>query len=150
MKMQIVKYPEPSLLQRSSEAEVTKELSAFIDEMFYFMKNNLKWGEPVGLAAPQVGRNIRVFIALDEVYINPILTPIEKSGTERFEEGCYSLEENKFDYPVERYKEIKLRWQDRKSKWHERRFTGFPAQVIQHEYDHLEGRLCNQAQESVI
>lgn len=142
--MQIVKYPDPILLQKSSAAEINKELRRFIDDMYYFMRTELKWGNPVGLAAPQVGRNIRVFIALGNTYINPELTPVEAAGKETHEEGCYSLEDNKFDYKVERYKEIILRWQDKKGKWHKQRFKDFPAQVIQHEYDHLEGRLCSQ------
>jgi len=142
--MQIVKYPDPILLRKSEPVEINKHLRRFIDEMYQFMRTELKWGDPVGLAAPQVGRNIRLFIALDNTYINPELTPIVEAGTEVHEEGCYSLEENRFDYKVERYKEIHLRWQDKKGKWHKRRFTDFPAQVIQHEYDHIEGRLCNQ------
>lgn len=142
--MQIVKYPDLILLRKSEPVAINKELRRFIDEMYQFMRNDLKWGDPVGLAAPQVGRNIRMFVALDNTYINPELTPIVDAGTEVHEEGCYSLEENRFDYKVERYKEIHLRWQDKKGRWHKQRFKGFPAQVIQHEYDHIEGRLCNQ------
>lgn len=142
--MQIVKYPDPILLRKSEPVAINKELKRFLEEMHLFMQNDLKWGDPVGLAAPQVGRNIRVFIALGNVYINPELTPIVAAGTEIHEEGCYSLEENRFDYKVERYKEIHLRWQDKKGRWHKQRFKDFPAQVIQHEFDHIEGRMCNQ------
>ncbi|HXG64838.1 MAG TPA: peptide deformylase [Blastocatellia bacterium] len=141
--MELVKYPNPILFQKSVAVEINKELRDFIDEMFVFMKTKLTWGEPVGLAAPQVGRNIRVFIALDQVYINPELTPIPEAGFTIKSEGCYSLEDNRFDYKVPRYNEINLKWQDKKGKWREQRFKGFRAQVIQHEYDHLEGRLCS-------
>src|SRR5262249_515929 len=123
--------------------ELTREIKEFIEEMFHFMKTELTWGEPVGLAAPQVGRNIRVFIALNEVYINPELTPVEESAITVHSEGCYSLEKDRFDYQVPRYNEIILRWQNKKGKCRKERVKGFRAQVIQHEYDHLEGRLCS-------
>ena len=141
--MELVKYPDPILFKKSEPVEITKEVKDFIDQMFVFIKDELTWGEPVGLAAPQVGKNIRVFVALDQVYINPELTPVEESGTTRHKEGCYSLERDRFDYEVERYNEIVLKWQNKKGKWRQERIKGFRAQVIQHEYDHLEGRLCS-------
>ena len=140
--MELVTYPDPILFKRSEPVEITKELRDFIDQMFLFIENELTWGKPVGLAAPQIGRNIRVFIALDEVYINPELTPVEEAGAAVHEEGCYSLEKDRFDYKVVRHNEIILKWQNKKGKWRRERIKGFRAQVIQHEYDHLEGRLC--------
>jgi len=140
--MEIVKYPTPSLFERSKEVEINKELLEFIQKMFEF-KQNLSWGRAVGLSAPQVGRNIRVFIALDMVYTNPVMEVLEDEGKEMKQEGCYSLEENKFDYKVERYNAIRLTWTNRKGVEKSLIFRGFPAQVIQHEYDHLEGRLCS-------
>ena len=95
-------------------------------------------------AAPQVGRNIKVFIALGNTYINPELTPIPEDGLVKTKEGCYSLKERKYDYENVRYKSVHLKWQDKKGDWHEQKFTKWPAVVIQHEYDHLLGRLCNQ------
>jgi len=145
--MELIKYPNPILLKKSVPVKIDKELREFIDQMFLFIKEKLTWGEPVGLAAPQVGRNIRVFIALDNVYINPSLTPIEEAGTTVHQEGCYSLEKDRFDYKVTRYNEIKLKWQNKNGKWREERIKGFRAQVIQHEYDHLEGRLCSGIEE---
>ncbi len=141
--MELVTYPNPILFKKSEPVELTKEIKDFADEMLRFMKTELTWGNPVGLAAPQVGRNIRLFIALDQIYFNPELIPLEEAGTTVHEEGCYSLEKDRFDYPVERYNEIHLRWQNKKGKWRQERIKGFRAQVIQHEYDHLEGRLCS-------
>ncbi|HKQ04717.1 MAG TPA: peptide deformylase [Blastocatellia bacterium] len=141
--MELIKYPNPILFKKSAPVEITKEVRDFVDEMFAFMKGELTWGEPVGLAAPQVGHNVRIFIALKQVYINPELTPVEEAGTTVYEEGCYSLEKERYDYKVRRYNEILLRWQNRKGKWRQERIKGFRAQVIQHEYDHLEGRLCS-------
>jgi peptide deformylase len=141
--MELVRFPDHRLFKKSEPTPITKEVLALIDEMMGFIKQ--LWGHPVGLAAPQIGRNIRVFIALDEVYINPELTPVEESGTSIHKEGCYSLDRERFDYEVERYNEILLRWQNKRGKWRKERFKGFRAQVIQHEYDHLEGRLCSGA-----
>ena len=141
--MELITYPNPILFNKSVPVEITKEIRDFIDSMFAFIKEELTWGEPAGLAAPQVGRNVRIFIALNQVYINPELTPIQESGSLIHEEGCYSLEKERFDYKVKRYNEISLKWQNRKGKWRSERIKGFRAQVIQHEYDHLEGRLCS-------
>jgi len=141
--MELIKYPDPILFKKSEPVRINKELRDFIDQMFHFKQGKLTWGEAVGLAAPQVGRNIRVFIALDNVYINPELTPVEEAGTKIYEEGCFSLERDRFDYKVERYNEILLKWQNKKGKWRAERIKGFRAQVIQHEYDHLEGKLCS-------
>lgn len=141
--MELITYPNPILFKKSDPVIITKEIKDFIDAMFQFMQTELTWGNPVGLAAPQVGKNIRVFIALDQAYINPELTPVEAAGMTEHQEGCYSLERDRFDYQVMRYNEIVLKWQNRKGKWRQERIKGFRAQVIQHEYDHLEGRLCS-------
>lgn len=139
--MEIVKYPNKILKKKSTKVDINKELISFVIEMKDFMNKQLKWGTVVGLAAPQVGRNVRLFFAQGQLYINPEIIWITK---ERYEcqEGCYSLEKNKFDYKVDRAPSIKLRWQDLQGKWREKRFNGFAAQVIQHEMDHLEGKLC--------
>jgi peptide deformylase len=141
--MELIRYPNPILFRKSEPVALTKEIKDFADAMLNFMKTELTWGNPVGLAAPQVGRNIRLFIALDQIYFNPELTPIEESGMTEHQEGCYSLEKDRFDYKVKRHNEILLRWQNKKGKWRQERIKGFRAQVIQHEYDHLEGRLCS-------
>jgi peptide deformylase len=143
--MELIKYPDPILFKKSEPVEMNKETKNFVEEMMTFIKTELTWGEPVGLAAPQVGKNVRIFIALNEVYINPELTPIEETGTTEHEEGCYSLEQDRFDYKVTRHNEIMLKWQNKKGKWRHERIKGFRAQVIQHEYDHIEGRLCSGA-----
>jgi len=104
-------------------------------------KKDIKWGSVVGLAAPQIGINKKVFMALDKYYLNAKITWFSPEK-EIYEEGCYSLKENKFDYKVNRSKNIKMEWQDYKGKQREGFFMGFQAQVLQHEYDHLLGKLC--------
>ncbi|QQR86367.1 MAG: peptide deformylase [Flavobacteriales bacterium] len=113
----------------------------------------------VGLAAPQIGQSIRLFIvdaspfAEDEgleqeerdflkdfkkVFINPYI--VEEEGEEwPFEEGCLSIPGIREE--VKRQETIVLQWQDEDFKEHEQEFSGFAARVIQHEHDHLDGKL---------
>ncbi|MBK9273884.1 MAG: peptide deformylase [Flavobacteriales bacterium] len=114
----------------------------------------------VGLAAPQVGHSIRLFIvdaspfAEDEegtpdpehahligfkkVFINPYI--VEEDGEEwPFEEGCLSIPGIREE--VSRQPRIVLQYQDEAFKDHEETFEGFAARVIQHEHDHLDGIL---------
>lgn len=136
--LQLLKYPDPILSMKCLEVPAFDEhLSHFCTQMFLFMKNNLKWGRPVGLAAPQVGQPIRVFIAENVLYINPEITWITKAPPTICKEGCYSLEDSRYDYEAKRFASIRMKWQDEKGEWHDGRFNGYHAQVIQHEMDHL-------------
>ncbi|MBP7514602.1 MAG: peptide deformylase [Flavobacteriales bacterium] len=113
----------------------------------------------VGLAAPQVGQSLRLFVvdaspfAEDEdgkptedahlkdfkkVFINPYI--VEEEGEEwGFEEGCLSIPGIREE--VERQPRIVLQYQDEKFRDHEEEFDGYAARVIQHEHDHLDGIL---------
>lgn len=136
----IEKYPSKILLTKSTECTLEEGLE--VARLLQEEADSQNWGKVVGMAAPQIGINKRVFLALDLIYINPIIT--KYMGKKKFfNEGCYSLEKNKFDYSVERYEFISMYYIDRKGRHREQNFGGFQAQVIQHEYDHLEGRLCN-------
>jgi peptide deformylase len=124
-------------------------LSELIDNMFETMYN----ADGVGLAAPQVGLSIRLIVidatkaASDEehelasfrkVLINP--TILEKSGEPwQFEEGCLSLPNIREN--VMREEEVVIHYFD--ENWVEKteRYDGYPARIIQHEYDHLQGKL---------
>ncbi len=105
----------------------------------------------VGLAAPQIGEPYRIFITKPwpksevETFINPEITwkseEITNGVPERDNklEGCLSV-------PgiwgvVKRHRAVKLKFQTLDGKWHEQKFTGFMAIIIQHEIDHLYGRL---------
>jgi peptide deformylase len=103
----------------------------------------------VGLAAPQIGKSIRLFVIdpepMDEnltgmkmAFVNPVI--LEEEGTEwAFEEGCLSIpdvRENVSRQPKIRIKYFDLDWKD-----HEAEYDGMAARVIQHEYDHIEGVL---------
>ena len=134
-----VKYPDPILLSPATDynfgtdKELLKELVAAAREGF-------GWGNLVGLAAPQIGITKRFFLAQEKMYINPTITKYS-GDTYTVNEGCYSLEEGK-QYEVTRHTWIMLEWQDRGGKKHHKMFKGFVAQVMQHEYDHLLGKLC--------
>ena len=96
--------------------------------------------ECVGLAANMVGVRKRVIAFADgdvtRVMLNPSIT--EKRDPYQAEEGCLSLPDRR---TTTRYRHITVRWQDTDMSWHERSFSGFVAQIIQHEVDHCEGIL---------
>ena len=92
----------------------------------------------VGMAANMIGVNKRI-IAFDNegtymVMFNPEI--IKKSGPYHTEEGCLSLTGIR---PVKRWKSIKVRWQNENFQERLKTFTGWTAQIIQHEIDHCEG-----------
>ena len=94
----------------------------------------------VGMAANMIGVNKRI-IAFDNdgkymVMFNPEI--IRKSGPYSAEEGCLSLSGIR---PAKRWKSIKVRWQNEKFQERLKTFTGWTAQIIQHEVDHCEGIL---------
>src|ERR1700710_1008670 len=91
--LQIIFWPDPRLLKISKPVEKFDEnLKALVARMFELMRES----KGVGLAAPQVGKNIRLFITNhngepgnDRVYVNPVL--LDPDGEEEGEEGCLSL-----------------------------------------------------------
>lgn len=107
--------------------------------------------EGVGLAAPQIGKNLRVFVAnykgFDRVVINPEVIKIEKDSAtgdkkkskKEILEGCLSLPY--FYGPLKRAAKITIKYLDEKGKEITETFEGFNAQIIMHEVDHLNGIL---------
>ena len=95
-------------------------------------------GECVGMAANMIGYSKRMIIVslglFDLVMINPAIT--EKKYPFETEEGCLSLTGVR---KTVRYKEITVRYEDQSFKTHNEKYTGWTAQIIQHECDHLEG-----------
>ena len=92
----------------------------------------------VGMAANMIGINKRIIVFDNEgtymVMYNPEI--IKKSELYQTEEGCLSLTGTR---PVKRWKSIKVRWQNEKFQERLKTFTGWTAQIIQHEIDHCEG-----------
>lgn len=116
---------------------ITDDLRRLVDDMFETMHA----AQGIGLAAPQVGRLERVAIVqVDDdtvVLVNPEIVSV--GGKERAEEGCLSIPDIYGD--VERASNVTVRALDLEGKTWEREATGLFARAIQHEVDHLHGKL---------
>jgi peptide deformylase len=127
------------ILRQDTEkvGQVTPELRRLVDDMFDTMDK----AKGVGLAAPQVGRRERVAVVeVDEqrlVVINPEI--ILKEGSVRGEEGCLSIPEVYAN--VDRFARVVVRAQDIDGAWYEVEGTDLLGRCLQHEIDHLHGRL---------
>lgn len=123
-------------------------LKSFVSDMWETMYKS----DGVGLAAPQVGRNIRIFVidgtAMEDddqsmldfkkAFVNPKI--ISREGDPWvFNEGCLSLPNIRED--ISRPEKITLEYFDEDFNFHREEFGGLKARIIQHEYDHLEGIL---------
>lgn len=145
----VVVYGDPVLRKVAKPIEKNYEgLSEIIENMWETMYQS----EGVGLAAPQIGLSIRLFIidatiAADEepelkdfkkVFINPEIMKI--SGDEwEMNEGCLSIPEIREE--IIRPDVVRLKYYDENFELHEEEFGGYAGRIIQHEYDHLEGVL---------
>ena len=96
--------------------------------------------ECVGLAANMVGVRRRVIAISDNGNNQAMLNPaiLEKTAPYQTEEGCLSLPGRR---GATRYQHIVVRWQDMNMNWRQKRFSGWTAQIIQHEIDHCDGIL---------
>lgn len=136
--LRILKFPEPALRKMSKPVELVKlEEKVLLDNMLETMYLN----QGVGLAAAQVGV-LKRMIVVDvgegpRQLINPIVT--KRIGLETGQEGCLSLPE--VMVTVKRAKEIVYKGLDRDGKLVEGQAEGLLAKAIQHEIDHLDGKL---------
>ena len=149
MILPIYLYGQPVL--RKPTEDITPE-SLDLQQLLTDMWETLEVAEGCGLAAPQIGKAIRLFIVdgtelaedypecqdFKKVFINPeIIEESEEDAT--FSEGCLSLpgiSEN-----VIRPASITIRYMDENFTEHTETYDGFAARIIQHEYDHLEGHV---------
>lgn len=137
----ILHYPDPRLRKPSKPIEsFDPQLRALAERMIQLMRQ----AKGVGLAAPQVGQNIRLFVMNstgdakdDRVFVNPELT--EAEGSEESEEGCLSLPG--INANIVRDKTIRLRAKDLEGREIDEKQTGYIARIWQHEFDHLNGTL---------
>jgi peptide deformylase len=138
--MNIVKYPDPIL--RNENKEIQNPTSPEIKQLILNMAQTLRSNNGLGLAAPQVGKNLRLCLIEIEnellVLINPEIKSVSKESTS-MEEGCLSFP-GKF-LPIERSKRIKVKAMDTNGKKQLIRAKGLLARAIQHEVDHLNGVL---------
>ncbi len=157
MILPIVSYGDPVLKKEAEEIDQQyPDLQQLIADMFETMYH----AKGVGLAAPQIGKSIRLFIVdgspfadeedeepdpkaagienFKKVFINPIIEE-EQGANWAFQEGCLSIpgiREN-----VQRQERLLITYYDENWKFHEEWFDGYAARIIQHEYDHIEGVL---------
>ena len=139
--LKIIYWPDPRLLKMSKPVETfDANLRELVQRMFVLMRD----AKGVGLAAPQVGQNIRLFIMNhtgqpeeDRVYVNPVLTNAD--GEEDGEEGCLSLPN--IHVNITRNRSIHISARDLDGKLIEEDAAGYIARIWQHEYDHLNGTL---------
>jgi peptide deformylase len=139
--LRIIFYPDPRLKKVSAPvAAFDENLKTLAARMFELMRAN----RGVGLAAPQVGVNLRMFVMNatgepedDRVYVNPILS--EAAGSEEDEEGCLSLPGIHVD--VDRSKTMRIQAHDLDGNPIDQVETGYLARIWQHEFDHLNGTM---------
>jgi len=155
MKLPIVAYGDPVLRKKAEEIDENyPDLKQLIDDMFETMYA----ARGVGLAAPQVGLPIRLFVLdaspfaeddedsegdaslvdFKKVLINPII--IEETGEKwAFNEGCLSIPD--INEEVMRPSNVLINYLDENFEEQEVELSGLAARIVQHEYDHIEGKL---------
>lgn len=143
----IVMYGDPVLRQRAKEIPVGTDLSQLISDMYETMDA----ASGIGLAAPQIGKSLRLFVVdgtavedepdmatFKKAFINPAI--LEEVGTPwEFEEGCLSIPNIR--EKISRKEKLKIRYYDEQWNLLEEEFDGMKARIIQHEYDHIEGKM---------
>ena len=141
----ILIHPDPRLKKRADPvSEITKDLRAAADDMLQTMYD----APGIGLAGPQIGLMSRIIVmdcVKDKVaaprpmvLLNPEVTWTSEAMN-TYEEGCLSIPDQYAE--VTRPAEVKVRWMDLDGKTQEEQFAGLWATCVQHEIDHLNGRL---------
>ncbi|MEP2531109.1 peptide deformylase [Shimia sp.] len=138
----IVFWPDARLAQACAPVG-EEDHEALVRDMF----DTMYAAKGRGLAAPQVGVMRRLFVMdigwkdgdpSPEAFLDPVIT-VRETRVESIEEGCLSLPG--LMVPVERPVAVTLAWRDARGDMHMRDFDGFEARCIQHEIDHLDGRV---------
>lgn len=143
----IVVYGDPVLRQRAKDIPQGTDIKQLVADMFETMHG----ASGIGLAAPQIGKSIRLFVVdgssledepamtdFKKAFVNAQM--IEELGTPwEFEEGCLSIPNIR--EKISRKGTLKIRYYDEDWNLHEEEFDGMKARIIQHEYDHIEGKL---------
>jgi peptide deformylase len=157
MHLEIAQLGQPVLRQVAVEVPSEQIARQPLLELLRDMFETLAQHNGAGLAAPQVFASLRVFLAAIvppqedgappgiEVFINPKITPLTNE-TARAWEGCLSFPELLVLVP--RYRAVRTEYLDASGEPRARDLDGFPARVVQHEFDHLEGILTIDRAES--
>ena len=143
--MKITKIPEKILAKKIVQVLQAEVRAGSYKELILNMKEAMKEYLGVGLAANQVGQDLRIFVIdpklagemeVPDVYLNPEITEYSKDEDE-MEEGCLSIPE--YFIPIKRAKKIKIKFIDENGDKRKIKARGFLARVLQHETDHLNG-----------
>lgn len=143
----IIMYGDPVLRQRASNLDHGTDVHQLIEDMYETMHN----ASGIGLAAPQIGKSIRLFVVdgtiiddepamadFKKVFINPVM--VEETGEPwEYEEGCLSIPNIR--EKVTRKESLIIKYYDADWVAHEEHYDGMKARIIQHEYDHIEGKM---------
>lgn len=143
----IVMYGDPVLRQRAKNIEPGTDIKQLVEDMY----ETLDAANGIGLAAPQIGKSLRLFIVdgtgledepgmdtFKKVFVNAEM--IEELGTPwEFEEGCLSIPNIR--EKISRKGQLKIRYLDENWNEFEEEYDGMKARIIQHEYDHIEGKM---------
>lgn len=138
--MKVLYLGEQTLRQPSQPVEhIDNAVHELIRDMFITMEED----GGIGLAAPQIGKNIRIFVVkiddgIERVFINPLIIGTSEKQCS-YEEGCLSIPKMYAD--VVRPESVTVSYQDSNGRHKTIEASGLLARVIQHEYDHLEGIL---------
>ena len=150
MVLPVYLYGHPVIRKETEEIDASyPQLKELIENMYETMYAT----EGIGLADPQIGLSIRLIVIdvnpMAEYFpecadvkltlINPVLEVLEDGSKETREEGCLSLPG--IHEPVPRIEKIRLKWLDENFQPHDEVIEGYLARVVQHEYDHLEGKV---------
>ncbi len=144
----IVVYGDPILRKKAVDVAKGTDVKPFIADMFETMYA----ANGIGLAAPQVGKSIRVFVAdgtsltdeeedmtgFKKVFINPVILKAEGVPWP-LEEGCLSIPNIR--EKIMRPEAVLIKYFDEEWNEHGEEYDGMKARIIQHEYDHIEGKL---------
>ncbi len=138
--LDLVFNPDPRLRERSKEIEIN-EISSLLG-LCADMEETMRANDGVGLAAPQIGKNIRLILVLTNDGAKPMFNPIIQKQSllsEWGEEGCLSIPKTFGD--VKRHKKTICNYLDEKGQTRTIEAKGLLARIIQHEIDHLDGVL---------
>lgn len=143
----IIMYGDPVLRKKAKDIAQGSDIQELVQDMYETM--NAAHG--IGLAAPQIGKSVRLFVVdgtsiedepelveFKKTFVNPQI--IDQAGEEwPFEEGCLSIPNIREE--IFRKKTLWIRYFDESWSPHEEEYSGIKARIIQHEYDHIEGKL---------
>lgn len=138
--LKIIKYPDDFLRQK---ARAVKDFNdPLLEDLVSDMIKTMEMEKGVGLAAPQVGSDLRICLAKVDNALFVLINPEIKAHSRKkeiFEEGCLSFPGKYF--PVERPVKVKIKSRDINGKKIKIKAEGLLARVLQHEIDHLDGIL---------